>query len=317
VNTSACQLKNDYITICGNKDPIRYGTCRNINLTNFLPQYLKNNNEIFAFTQFFENYLNDMYSGTCGYSVTSATDTSAFGGSLSTSANIVEIDSYSTTPPLVTSASTISILEKVYRLAETHDPDLIDLNYIQHFASYLGYDINVNKDELGTFENDGPCFEHIQDKYLRFMISNLPNWYKIKTTENAVKIMLFSFGLVGDIIHYYTDDYENNWVHSDTQWNSDINALRENLTRVPNSYYSTPHIALIFNLNKTRVNYSFDVNLQTQLANAVLSIKDINIVFRGVHGYYLATNDVYITPLVRNRKHIYLISDVTADNWNN
>ena len=36
-----------------------------------------------------------------------------------------------------------------------------------------------------------------EDKYLRFIISNLPTWYKIKTTRNSIRIMLFSFGIIG------------------------------------------------------------------------------------------------------------------------
>jgi len=310
------KVKSNYITICGNRDPIRYGGNRLINLTEFLPTYLKEQSDIFDFTQFFEGYLNEMYSGTEGYIQTSATVVSAYGGTTSLSADMINIDSHSNSLLSASADPRISILEKVYRLTETHDPDLIDLDFLQHFASYLGYDIDVNRGELGTFENDGVCYENVRKKYLRFMVSNLPHWYKIKTTTNAVKVMLFSFGLVADIVNYYTDDYENNWKHSNISWNTNVNQLTEDLSEIPDSYFPTPHMAVLFNINKSRTNYSFDVNQQQSIIKAIESVRPINTVFEGVHGYFLATTPLYMVPLSRCRGSLSLISDTPADYWN-
>ena len=52
-----------------------------------------------------------------------------------------------------------------------------------------------------------------QQKYLRFVVQNLPNWYKIKTTKNCSKVMLYSFGLIGvwlNIIQSYSN-INDNW----------------------------------------------------------------------------------------------------------
>jgi hypothetical protein len=314
--TSASNYKSNYIQICGNKDPVRYGKGKTINLVNFLPAYLQEQSDVVYFTQFFENYLNEMYVGTEGYNLTSAMSQSAFGGSGTTSADAIDIITYSNISPSASNDPKISILEKVYRLAETHDPNLIDINYIQHFASYLGYKINVNRGELGTFENDGGCYKNVQKKYTRFMVDNLPHWYKIKTTQNAVKILLFSFGLIGDLIYYYSDDYEQNWIYSTIDWNDGVNKLTENMSRVPNNYFPTPHFAVVFNISKSRTDYSFDINQQQSIIKAIESIRPINTVFKGVHSYLLATHGIYLSAITRNRTRTTLISDVACDSWN-
>jgi len=76
----------------------------------------------------------------------------------------------------------MSILEKVNRLTELHDPDLIDLEYIQYFANNLGYNVNVNRSQFGNGGTDANSEEEL-NRYLRFMVRNLPSWYKIKTTR--------------------------------------------------------------------------------------------------------------------------------------
>ena len=70
--------------------------------------------------------------------------------------------------PTSATTSGISIIEKINRLTELHDPDLINLDYIQFFANYLGYDVDINRDELINQDEI--------EEYLRFVIRNLPTW---------------------------------------------------------------------------------------------------------------------------------------------
>jgi hypothetical protein len=299
----------DILFDCG-VDPTRFGAARKINLTNFLPTYLNEQGEVFEFTKFFENYLNEMYDGVEGYTTTITQESS---NNISTNQWVVgSIDAYTNT--IESSATKISILEKVYRLAETHDPDLIDLDYIQHFAAYLGYNVDVSREELGLFVDDD-CIETSQKKYLRFMVSNLPHWYKIKTTENAVKIMLFSFGMVGDIVHFYTNDYNQNWQFSNTTWNDTVNELKEDLINIDNTYYPTPHFAISYNINKSAVDFAFDAAKQKSIINAINSIRPINTVFEGIHSYMSGNIKMFLTPITRVRKHLVFISDEYADAW--
>ena len=295
-------LKLDYINIAGAMNPIRYGGSRQINLTGFLPDTLLDT-ECFDFVKMFEDFLNEMYDGTTGYTITTSSDTESFSG--------VDIETISNTVPTYTSTSAqkISILEKIYRLTETHDPDLIDLEYIQFFAKNLGYNIDVNRAEIGLSEFDGVSSAANSERYLRFMVRELPNWYKIKTTRNAIKTMLFSFGMVGDILNYYTNDYENNWKYADIRYNNYLGKLVENLDKIPDDYYPTPHFALWFDINASETNFSFRENTQDSVIRAINAIKPLNTVFEGIHGYFKSIISANITPMVRYRKIIKMISD--------
>ncbi len=65
--------KPDYVKLAGTRSPYRFGECRYINLTNFLPEYTRNNFQTFGMVETFERYLNNMYEGYCG-NYTSAID---------------------------------------------------------------------------------------------------------------------------------------------------------------------------------------------------------------------------------------------------
>ena len=68
---------------------------------------------------------------------------------VSATTNAIDIQSMAISHPANYADQKISILEKVHRLVELHDPDLIDLEYIQFFANNLGYDIDINRNEVG------------------------------------------------------------------------------------------------------------------------------------------------------------------------
>ena len=69
--TSACDLQTDYITI-GGLNEVRYGESKKINLTNFLPDYIKST-DTFDLVEVFEFYLNNCFDGNSGLTL-SATD---------------------------------------------------------------------------------------------------------------------------------------------------------------------------------------------------------------------------------------------------
>jgi hypothetical protein len=112
-------------------------------------------------------------------------------------------------------------------------------------------------------------------KYLRFMVANLPNWYKIKTTQNAIKVMLYSFGLIGDINEYYTYDYNTKWIiYGD-----------DRLEFIPDNYYPTPHFAIKISIDDSIGSISFDNERRNNVIDAINSIRPINTVFKGLNGY--------------------------------
>ncbi len=103
----------------------------------------------------------------------------------------------------------ISILDKIYRLTELFDPDLIPIDLIQMYAENLGYQAGISRDSVGDSRQDPMAREIEQKRYLRFMARNLPNWYKIKSNKASIRIMMYSFGLIGDFVYYYTKNYSD------------------------------------------------------------------------------------------------------------
>ena len=339
---ATCTLKNDYIQLCGPKENARYGDSRNINLVEYLPLYLRGG-EAEAFTQLFEDYLNEMFDGLDGFGTSSTSLNITEGyesfpkGSGSdanwprentysaTSANpavetdATDVQSIAISNPANTANQKISILEKVQRIAELHDPDLIDLEYIQHFANNLGYDIDINRNEVGIsaagslgtgdFGDDSSCLASDSDRYLRFTVRNLPTWYKIKTTDNAIKVMLYSFGLVGELIEYFTDSYSA--TSDGGKWRLDYTG---EFTDIDPTWFPTPHFAISINIDDS-ANITDDVNRRKKVINAIESVRPINTVFKKLAAYLKRTSIIYVGAVMRMRRYIQIQPDGWANGW--
>jgi hypothetical protein len=222
---------------------------RLINLVDFLPQHLYNS-ETYDFTKMFENFLNTLYENK-------------------------------------DDPCNIGILKKIEQIGDLHDPQLMDTEYLQFYADFLGYNLTPNRGEIGNITNgvssNGTYIDDEESKkYLRFVVENLPNWYKIKSTRNAIRIMLFSFGVVGDLYSLFTDDYNKNWqIHNETAGQSILGQ------GIPSGWYPTPHFSLQVDLRKTPAAW---INNQEQIINAIDSVRPINTVFEGFRGYFEVSN---------------------------
>ena len=288
-----CITKSDYITLCGPEEA-RYGSCKLINLTNFLPEYQQNTEE-FELVEFFEDFLNEMFSGLCGF----ATEEDQISQDVSKLVFTYPDQNLSASPK-------ISILEKVKRISELHDPDLIDINYIQFFAAHLGYNMNITRDEVGfgLFETGGVCSASDNEDYLRFMVRNLPNWYKIKSTNDMMKIMLYSFGLVADIYTYYTNNYSN--------WKMDYIG---DLSEIPDSWYPTPHFNIVVDVDESFGNIFFRLQEGEKIIRAILTNKPLNTVFRGLTAKASQLIELYCYCNSRSTRYIRIPNDGYADYW--
>jgi hypothetical protein len=168
---SACKQEQEYIKLYG-PDEIRYGECREINLTNFLPDYL-DDTDVSRLLGVFEEYLNEMYEGRCGMTLDTsalpitACDSSACslsavdntyehltlsGGGVS--ALTLSTPSFDPEEEFVDNAcvpvtNRISILEKIFRLTELFDPDLIPIELMQFYAQNLGYTVGLSRENVG------------------------------------------------------------------------------------------------------------------------------------------------------------------------
>ena len=341
MNTSACISKSNYITICGPDLLGRFGDGRQIDIVQFLPDYLRGA-ETEDFLILFQNFLNNMYDGLGGWQlssteidvdqdwITSGNSPSATalqnftyeisGVSAFTDATSVEQLklNWPTNASYVTSAQKISILEKVSRLTELHDPDLIDLQYIQFYAANLGYDINISRNELGnsgTNDNFGTtelieaCSAVDINRYLRFVVQNLPSWYKIKTTRNSIKVMLYSFGLVADIIEYFTNNYKS--FSANGRWRYNID---NSVTGIDPSYFPTPHFAIIVDFDLSS-DISFDVARRQKVINAIESIRPVNTVFRRLVGFVNRNIDLLAAGYIRSSRYMVIESNGYSNGW--
>jgi len=227
---------------------IKCDSGRKIKLTNYLPEFLKsgvgNQLEYFKFVEFFENTLNTIYN---------------------------DIDN----------GCNIGVLEKSSRLVKLHDIDKIEQSYIPYLSNMLGYDVGLNREEIGSYAPPSSDYEDSTDEYvdkiLRFVVGNLPSSYNMKTTRNAIKVLLLSYGIVGNSLELYTNDYKDVWVTNNYTSGSYVS------DDVDDDFYPTPHIAVGIDLRNTPTEI-----VSSSLANvmkAVESIRPVNIVIDGITGY--------------------------------
>lgn len=169
----------------------------------------------------------------------------------------------------------ISILEKIARLTEVFDPSLMPIDLVQFYASNLGYSVGLNRDDIklntGSFVTP-EATEIEQSKFLRFMVSQLPEWYKVKTSRPSVQVMLYSFGLVGDLVYYYTNNYASDY---STESSTEIyNEISNKLVRAEYSNFEEIYADLC------KLKYNVDIFRKEVLSNWILtnwnsnSIKD-------------------------------------------
>ena len=305
---------------------------KRIHLKDFLPDHLEQS-EVGDFVEFFEYFLNTLYyndvsargtnddfeiddNGVHTYYATCATS----GGDIITSAS----SSYGGTSAIseryeITSADTVSILEKAKRIADLHDPDLIDIEYIQRLANLMGYNVKVNKGSIESL-SFGFNAETEQDinSYLRFIVSNLPNWYKIKTTRNAVKVLLYSFGIIGDIVYRWTSDTVTSANPTSGGYGNDIllwqpldGELSESdaLKVIPDNYFPTPHFDISINATFSPAGWFNNID---NIILALETIRPINNVFNSLK---LIFNETLDSPYVRmdtydKIKSIFSINEV-------
>jgi len=244
---------------------------RKINLTNYVPNHLAFDNngqesEYITLTSFFEGYLNTLYQN-------------------------------------LDQPCSLGVLEKTNRLRNLHDPDTMELDYIQFFANYLGYNVDVNKSELGGFisspnssaYNDGPdnneVFIEYQKKALRFVVRNLPNWYSIKTTRNAIKTLLLSFGIFGDLLEVYTNDYVSDWVINNIPPGTYVSP------EMTNDRFPTPHMYVSIDINNTSLeNIYGSEQMLTSVYKSFEAIRPANVVFEGLVGQFKTESpEIYVS----------------------
>ena len=157
--------------------------------------------------------------------------------------------------------------------------DAIDIDYFQYFANHFGYEVDVNKEVIGQFNT---LDDNDVNEYIRLSLKNIPSFNRIKTTENAIQVILYSFGIVAELLYLWTNDYNQNWKEESRSNNQNV---RFDIihTDIETPYYPTPHFNLGINISKTPPSWS---NNFDDIIKVFTNIKSINSVMRGISGYF-------------------------------
>jgi hypothetical protein len=164
----------------------------------------------------------------------------------------------------------------------------------------------INEMVADEYDLDRTILDEVKTQFIemqvRALIENLPYWYKIKGTDDSLKILLYSFGLIADIHNYYTEDYSpnrQNWEVADVFYNTsklksnanNVNALSEDFSNIPDDWYPTPHFQVKFDFNATWANSGktgvlSDMEKFGSMIEAIHASKPINNVFKGLAGIF-------------------------------
>ena len=193
----------------------------------------------------------------------------------------------------------ISILKKIELLFTLRDPDLIDFKLLQQLGSYLGYTFSYSRTDIGDIVGD----ELYVNEYLRSTIRSLPHWYKLKTTQSSIAMIMYMFGLVSDVHTLWTNDYNEYWKAESPNFEDDLSN-----TIIPDGYYPTPHFKISINALKSESAYEKELPKVIKLID---SIKPINTVFQGFNISYLFAFTSYINTITTYKVRYTITETIT------
>ncbi len=115
--------------------------------------------------------------------------------------------------------------------------------------------------------------------------------------------MLYSFGLIGDLITRYTNNYKNddgsNWINFRDGIDSTLD--------IPEGFYPTPHFVISIELDSSTTNFSLNNTVRNNVVNAIESIRPANTVNDGILGHVSRIGTEYIQAFARKRLYIRMI----------
>jgi hypothetical protein len=118
--------------------------------------------------------------------------------------------------------------------------------------------------------------------------------------------MLYSFGLVGDIIEYFTKDYKDSGL-----WRADYNG---DLEDIENNWFPTPHFAVFVDFDLSS-DISFEISRRQKVIRAIESIRPINTVFRKLVGYVKRIMPLSVACFIRSTRYTVIESNGYSNGW--
>lgn len=177
------------------------------------------------------------------------------------------------------------LIEKIERLAYLKDPNVIDFEFIDHLARYMGYDMTPLTDDIS--ESVFYKTQEEKEKSIRSIIKNLPYFNALRATKPGLESLLLTFGLVGKVVTLWTEadkpyqDFIPDYMIREIQYSK----MYDNN---PTTFAPTPHFKLEIDIEG-----NFDNQITTRelprLTNNIEIYKPINTVFDGIILYVEST----------------------------
>lgn len=188
-----------------------------------------------------------------------------------------------------------SLREKIVRLAFCHDPDVVDFEYIQQVAAQFGYDIDISIEDIQ--DNYYSTKNEDRENMVRNMISNMPYYNAMKTTNNSLELIFLSMGIVAQVINLYTygkyeafaDDYviENAASVKDTRGWDKSKYLKAVSVAPLKDWFPSPHFYIRLNMTSGYLGQgdlsSSLTKMLTKMLKVVKANKPTNTVFDGFY----------------------------------
>lgn len=248
-------------------------------------------------------------------------------------------------------AKKASLAEKIYRLAYMKDASVVDYEYINLISQHFGYSIDTDEDEINS--NTYYKTKAEKEAVVRKIVGSLPEFNRMKGTDNAIEMVLLSFGIVGKMIQLYTigderrlgyagfvdarivtgdiDEYAqaSTLTQSET---ADENTYAEKLSRelTLNSrlsgtsiddWYPSPHFRIEIDMIKDNLNILKSSIHFKAISKTIKKIKPINTVFQGFYATLMAEYAGLFLHKPLTLTKVYQIAeippnDIVIDEWN-
>lgn len=240
------------------------GGGRKYNIRRFVPSYLRNS-DFGDFIEWFELFINTFYLG-------------------------------------LDKKLNISGLEKIARIANFNDIDMIENALLQHYSNEFGNEIPFNKDVIGNLTNTFNTFSFgyrdEQEVYeiIKYVLENLPNYNKFKGTNIGVYGSLKMFSLSCKII--------NLWVKKDEPIETNPKFIEENAIKDFTDLFQTGRFNIDVN---SQVSFkSINENLEYFVA-IIQSIKPITKILNNIK--YTVNADANVTLIRLSEEAEYETTD--------
>ena len=182
------------------------------------------------------------------------------------------------------------LIEKIERLAYLRDANVIDFELIGYLARFMGYDITAMADDIKSSNLYRTIKQ--QEAAVREAVMNLPQYYSLGGTYSGLKMLMATFGIIGDVLTLYTntmnpyeeminlEEVKSRLIEDSSQGN------------IRGSWVSTPYIDIALTDDSRFPQFSIQPDDISRIKEQIRVWKPINVVFRDILVRYVSEIDL-------------------------